>query len=467
MQDHLLKLPLLTHLTFLTYENNIDIGDLPPSLTHLVLPYNYNQSVDNLPPNLTHLTLGKGFNSPINSLPTSLINLDFSCGYFIHSIENIPNSITQLVLGHYFNQPITDLPPLLTHLTIGYWFNQSIDSLPKSITHLRIQVGGLFKQEYTCLPPHLVELEISSVPIGFQLPHSLISLEVNNQPQGNPYPPNLKHLAIYNYSQKLDFMFPASLESFLVESDWTRESKHLSLFHLSPNIRKLDLRIPCVFPETLPHSLQELHFRVDAKTTPNAIETIFSLPNLTRLSLNITTLNHIVPQLQPLSLPPKLAILVILGAEEFAFDKFVRMIDFCSAPLRELSLSGPAQMPNLPSTIVELDISDFTAWNKLPPNLKSLIIQLDNTSNEFPLAALPLPELPSNLQSLQMKLRSMDSAEVPLLPQSLRSLVCKNFFITPSTPLPPFLTQLSVASKFKEIPPLALTLEYVDIEFLE
>ena len=103
----------ITHLKFgETFNEKVDIHNLPPFLTHITFGSEFNQQVDNLPNSLTHVAFGHCFNQPI---------------------DNLPNFLTHVSFGHYFNQSIHNLPISVTKLTLGCRFNCSVEKLSNSI----------------------------------------------------------------------------------------------------------------------------------------------------------------------------------------------------------------------------------------------------------------------------------------------------------------------------------------------
>ena len=120
--------PLLKLIDFGDYfDQPIEEGTLPSSLTHLITGNSFNYPIHFLPSSLTHLTFGFSFNKAVNN--------------------TLPASLTHLSFGFNFNQSVNALPPSLTHLSFIESFNQSIDFLPCSLTHLTL--GYAFNQKPT------------------------------------------------------------------------------------------------------------------------------------------------------------------------------------------------------------------------------------------------------------------------------------------------------------------------------
>lgn len=225
--SHALHLP--PHLNHFTSCSNIDISQLPLSLSRLYLESSFNKpievyppnlleihfgdsfdwSVDNLPDKVTTIVFGERFNHPIHSLPSKLINLTFGM-CFNNTIHNLPSNLQSLVFGHNFNQQIKSLPSSLTTLAFGSTYNQPTNfNLPK-LTRLT------FKKCYNhplAFYPSLEQLTLGS---DFNLPLINLSPSIThltfgyhfNQPLDN-LPPRLTHLTLgYKFNQPIDRLPP-------------------------------------------------------------------------------------------------------------------------------------------------------------------------------------------------------------------------------------------------------------------
>lgn len=82
--------------------------------THLKLVFKFSDSIfKNVPLGVKSIT----FNAPINNM------LDHVSDMATKSIGDIPNSVTELIMGYGFDQPIDNLSKFITHLTLGDKFN--------------------------------------------------------------------------------------------------------------------------------------------------------------------------------------------------------------------------------------------------------------------------------------------------------------------------------------------------------
>jgi hypothetical protein len=137
--------PNVSSITFgYHFNQRIEKGMLPDTLTHLTFGYHFNQRIDKdvLPNNLTHLTFGWNFNQRIDKdvLPNRLLNLTFGHDFNQYIYKDVlPDSLSNLTFGYCFNQQLKKdvFPNSLTHLTFGHSFNQRIekDVLPDNLIH--------------------------------------------------------------------------------------------------------------------------------------------------------------------------------------------------------------------------------------------------------------------------------------------------------------------------------------------
>jgi hypothetical protein len=175
------------------FNQPIEVGVLPQSLTHLTFSVKFNQpiEVDVLPQNLTHLTFGSKFNKPIglDVLPQNLTYLMFG-NCFNQKIEVgvLPQSLTELIFTSKFNKPIglEVLPTNLTHLVFGDSFNHRIKEnvLPQSLNYLIFSNNSIYNHQLdlNILPSNLTHLYLGKYfnePIV--LPQSLTHLDICNK----------------------------------------------------------------------------------------------------------------------------------------------------------------------------------------------------------------------------------------------------------------------------------------------
>ena len=226
----------LTHLSFGFYFNQ-PILFLPESLISLTLGYSYNQPFYKgvLRDSLTHLALGDSFNQPLHAgdLPQSLTHLILGFSYDQPFYKGVlRDSLTQLTVDYSFNQLLQpgDLPQSLTHLTMGYDFNQPFGKgvLRDSLTHLTVDYSFNQPLQPGDLPQSLTHLILGccyNQPLyKGVLPESLTHLtfgEHFNQPIQNMLPEFLTHLTISSKcSYRLDSL-PKSLQLIIRQDrDW-------------------------------------------------------------------------------------------------------------------------------------------------------------------------------------------------------------------------------------------------------
>ncbi len=124
-------------------------GVIPEGVTHLHLGrYNKLLELGDIPPNVTHLTFGDSFNQiiPVGTIPISVTHLKF--GYHFNQtllVGSIPKNVTHLEFGEKFNQPVeaSMIPNIVTHLTFGTYFNQILHKgiIPESVQFLNLGPG--------------------------------------------------------------------------------------------------------------------------------------------------------------------------------------------------------------------------------------------------------------------------------------------------------------------------------------
>jgi hypothetical protein len=112
---------------------SVDIGgELPSTLTHLVLRDRSTSSLGPLPVDLEYLDLNRALSEPLGMLPDTL---------------------EVLRLGNRYRQPLGVLPDTLTGLDVGRRFNSDLGLLPESLEVLR--VANKFRQDLGPLPLQL------------------------------------------------------------------------------------------------------------------------------------------------------------------------------------------------------------------------------------------------------------------------------------------------------------------------
>jgi hypothetical protein len=130
------KLPLESHLHWLTLQNLAFSNDFRPSMANLTLPSG-----------LQNLTFGNSFNQSMDNaaLPNGLQSLTFGFN-FNQSMDNVtlPSGLKSLIFGRGFHQSLDNvtLPSGLQSLTFGSRFNQSMDNvtLPSGLQIIRAGV---------------------------------------------------------------------------------------------------------------------------------------------------------------------------------------------------------------------------------------------------------------------------------------------------------------------------------------
>lgn len=169
---------ITTHLTLTT----IPSSPIPNSVKHIIFGPKYKAGIRNIipygvqsvtfgtffdnvinkgeiPQSVTHLTFGLCFNkSIVNSIPNSVTHLTFGC-LFNKSIDNnIPDSVQHLVFGDFFNQDVTDsIPSSVKYLTLGHYFNHDISKIPNTVQYLTLD-------------------KYDDDPIRFKIPSTVISV---------------------------------------------------------------------------------------------------------------------------------------------------------------------------------------------------------------------------------------------------------------------------------------------------
>jgi hypothetical protein len=126
---------------FAVFNQPINKGDLPNSLTYIQFGYGFNQPIDGLPVNLLTLYFGNKFNQPIEGLPVNLRTLYFGDD-FNQPIDGLPANLVTLYFGDNFNQPIDGLPNSIIELTLGYYFNKPANNLPFGLKRLFMRGVG-------------------------------------------------------------------------------------------------------------------------------------------------------------------------------------------------------------------------------------------------------------------------------------------------------------------------------------
>lgn len=116
-----------------------------------------------------------------------------------------------------------------------------------------------------------------------------------------------------------------------------------------------------------------------------------------------------------------------------------RIKSYVSGSLLDLSYLGLTELPPLPDSVTELDVS------------------------ENPLKNLPVT-LPSSLQTLLCVSASL--TQLPSLPPSLKTLICSHNFLTELPSFPPLLQKLSCeGNRLTNLPSLPPNLTYLDCNY--
>jgi FNIP Repeat len=119
-------------------QRSVDIGgELPSTLTHLVLRDASTSPLGPLPSGLLHLDLNRDLAEPLSMLPGTLEVLQLGNRYE-QPLDVLPDTLTELKVGRKFNQPLGLLPPSLKFLQIGNKFEQDLGPLPLQLEHLDI-----------------------------------------------------------------------------------------------------------------------------------------------------------------------------------------------------------------------------------------------------------------------------------------------------------------------------------------
>ena len=183
----------LASLTFHNgyFDQTIDPGVLPASLTSLDLGWAFNQRLDPgvLPACLTSLTLGAQFDRPLapGALPARLTSLVFGF-HFDQPLDPgvLPASLTLLTLSGRFDRPFVTggLPHGLQTLRVGGHFDQPLEPGTLSASLVSLELTGSFNRR---LVPGVLPADLKSLrlPTGFDrpieagvLPASLTSLRL-------------------------------------------------------------------------------------------------------------------------------------------------------------------------------------------------------------------------------------------------------------------------------------------------
>jgi hypothetical protein len=126
----------LQHLELVSWYRVELSGDLPSTLTHLVL---------------------RDCSGTLSALLPQQQNLELL--RHLHKVLAVlPSSLQVLKLGYAYTQPVGALPDTLTELDTGGGFNNSLGILPQSLKLLRI--GSAFKHNLGPLPLHLERLHL-------------------------------------------------------------------------------------------------------------------------------------------------------------------------------------------------------------------------------------------------------------------------------------------------------------------
>jgi Leucine-rich repeat (LRR) protein len=228
----------------ISFNNSRDIGNLPRTLQHLMLPHNYhyqNGMFEQLPPGLLTLQF-KSSESPVQSprehFPTTLLSLDLSFNTRSHvdmSGLNLPPSLQTLKTNlHIHDRHLVKFPPTLTYVDApnAIITDDGVPYLPQcleylSVTYIPVEIET-YKRTSTMRPFGISDNGLSSLPQGLKhlsLGTSLVTaLGVKN------LPPQLSTLYL-NWCSKQDF--PLDFYKSLPRSI---TSLHVSNFILSDKV---------------------------------------------------------------------------------------------------------------------------------------------------------------------------------------------------------------------------------------
>ncbi len=160
-----------------SFNEPLEVGDIPNETTHVILGFNYNQPIKKniLPKNLKYLSIGYNYSYPITNdilpndfkylnfslysdnninvgFPTKLMRISISCHFDFKLQKGLfPKELTYLKLPCNFNEEIYEDYLMqctnLKYLIFGAHFNQQLkkDRIPESVEYIKL--GVYYEQE--------------------------------------------------------------------------------------------------------------------------------------------------------------------------------------------------------------------------------------------------------------------------------------------------------------------------------
>ncbi len=192
---------------FIIYKN---ITDIPNNIKYLEFYNEYMQILKkgDIPNSVTHLLLDGYYNQELKDI--------------------IPNSVTHLEFGYYFDQSLNegDIPNSVTHLTFGYHFSKSLKEyiIPNSVTHIRF--NGFIKQSLyeNIIPQNVTHIFFKKYILNIYkivLPKNIIEIIVRNSND------------IYNIFQIKNKNINDVLVGYLYEKCKHQEDEPLDIYYVS------------------------------------------------------------------------------------------------------------------------------------------------------------------------------------------------------------------------------------------
>jgi hypothetical protein len=214
------------YLSFeINFNEKIETGIIPDSVTHIVFPYNFNQTLEKemFPDSVTHIKFDNYFNKPIlkDVLPKNLKEIIFGNNFNCELEEgSLPNSITHLTFKSNFQHNLTKniLPLNLSHLMISPNYLGNLEIEEKDYFHLILDnlIEQSFEDDYTKFTVNYRspvfnfnnESRINST-LNFNIPygvtHLTLGLFFDKIIKKNKLPNSIKYLDVNSlYSIKID-----------------------------------------------------------------------------------------------------------------------------------------------------------------------------------------------------------------------------------------------------------------------
>ncbi|GAM22417.1 hypothetical protein SAMD00019534_055920, partial [Acytostelium subglobosum LB1] len=275
--------PSITHLSMIVYRDTLNMDTLAkvPSLKRLGIYRYFNQQIEpgTLPSSITRLYLGISFNQPItpNSLPQSLTKLEFGWSYDQEfKVGSLPSSLKKLLMDVKYNQTfgVGVLPAKLKVLKLGLYYNRPFipGALPTSLQQLTL-LGTNYTHDLVgegILPSSLLHLRVctSFKQIAQLKSMALISLhwsgsdwDTSSQTLPMTMASSLRSLSLnFGFNQVIDNFLPAGITKLELGQDY---SKPITPGSLPPTLTNLifgsGFNHP-IEPKTLPNSITDLKF---------------------------------------------------------------------------------------------------------------------------------------------------------------------------------------------------------------